>query len=102
MAHVKIVRASLAREKTVASKARSYPIWGGRWGSNPRPPESQSGALPTELRPPLLQGAHFTLFFAVRASLAREIFSTKSIREQGSLLQYSICIAAKYSGLSSP
>jgi hypothetical protein len=31
-------------------------IWGGRWGSNPRPPESQSGALPTELRPPL----HFT------------------------------------------
>ena len=27
--------------------------WGGRWGSNPRQPESQSGALPTELRPPL-------------------------------------------------
>ena len=31
--------------------------WGGRWGSNPRPPESQSGALPTELRPPLIFGA---------------------------------------------
>ena len=28
--------------------------WGGRWGSNPRQPESQSGALPTELRPPLI------------------------------------------------
>ena len=28
--------------------------WGGRRGLNPRPPESQSGALPTELRPPLL------------------------------------------------
>ncbi len=27
-------------------------IWGGRWGSNPRRPESQSGALPTELRSP--------------------------------------------------
>jgi hypothetical protein len=27
--------------------------WGGRWDSNPRRPESQSGALPTELRPPL-------------------------------------------------
>ena len=27
--------------------------WGGRRGLNPRPPESQSGALPTELRPPL-------------------------------------------------
>ena len=25
---------------------------GERWGSNPRPPESQSGALPTELRSP--------------------------------------------------
>jgi hypothetical protein len=28
-------------------------IWGDRWGSNPRQPESQSGALPTELRSPL-------------------------------------------------
>jgi hypothetical protein len=27
-------------------------IWGGRWGSNPRQQESQSCALPTELRPP--------------------------------------------------
>ena len=27
--------------------------WGGRWDSNPRQPESQSGTLPTELRPPL-------------------------------------------------
>ncbi len=27
--------------------------WGGRWGLNPRQPESQSGTLPTELRPPL-------------------------------------------------
>ncbi len=26
--------------------------WGGRWGSNPRQIESQSTALPTELRPP--------------------------------------------------
>ncbi len=26
--------------------------WGGRWGSNPRQRESQSRALPTELRPP--------------------------------------------------
>ncbi len=27
-------------------------IWGGRWDLNPRQPESQSRALPTELRPP--------------------------------------------------
>jgi hypothetical protein len=26
--------------------------WGERRGSNPRQPESQSGTLPTELRPP--------------------------------------------------
>ena len=28
--------------------------WGGRWDSNPRQPEPQSGALPTELHPPYL------------------------------------------------
>lgn len=26
--------------------------WGEQWGSNPRPPEPQSGALPTELCSP--------------------------------------------------
>lgn len=26
--------------------------WGEWWGSNPRQPEPQSGALPTELHPP--------------------------------------------------
>lgn len=26
--------------------------WGEWWGSNPRPPEPQSGALPTELHSP--------------------------------------------------
>ena len=29
-------------------------IWGGIWGSNPRHPEPQSGALPAELIPPYL------------------------------------------------
>ena len=28
--------------------------WGGIWGSNPRHPEPQSGALPTELIPPYI------------------------------------------------
>ena len=36
------------RDKALAKK------WGGRAGLNRRPPESQSGALPTELRPPFL------------------------------------------------
>ena len=31
----------------------TYCKWGERRGLNPRPPESQSGALPTELRSPL-------------------------------------------------
>ncbi len=39
---------SLRAEKKLGIGKR----WGDRWGSNPRQPESQSGALPTELRPP--------------------------------------------------
>ena len=40
------------REK--APKGSFYDVWWGeRRGSNPRQPESQSGTLPTELRPPL-------------------------------------------------
>ena len=31
-------------------------FWGGLWGSNPRPSEPQSDALPTELNPPYYQG----------------------------------------------
>ena len=34
-------------------RPNSLILWGDGWGSNPRPPESQSGALPTELPPPL-------------------------------------------------
>jgi hypothetical protein len=36
----------------VATITKSIRDWGERWGSNPRPLESQSRALPTELRPP--------------------------------------------------
>gem|GEM_PF-1495495 len=35
---------------------------GDRWGSNPRQPEPQSGALPAELRPPFFEGAKKTGF----------------------------------------
>ena len=35
------------------SKLQIYKnFWGERWGLNPRPPEPQPGALPTELRSP--------------------------------------------------
>ena len=33
-------------------RPRPFLMWGGIWGSNPRHPEPQSGALPTELIPP--------------------------------------------------
>ena len=33
-----------------------FPIWGAMWGSNPRHPEPQSGALPTELIAPFQLG----------------------------------------------
>ncbi len=37
-----------------AQSNKSYfeKLWGGKWDSNPRQPESQSGTLPTELFPP--------------------------------------------------
>ena len=35
-----------------AVRKDSLKVWGARWGSNPRQPEPQSGALPTELRAP--------------------------------------------------
>ena len=40
----------MSEEKRPAPPASS--LWGGIWGSNPRHPEPQSGALPTELIPP--------------------------------------------------
>ena len=37
--------------------------WGGRWDSNPRRLESQSRALPTELRPPQLVQARLAVHY---------------------------------------
>jgi hypothetical protein len=41
------------REAKDSSEKYSWKKWGGRRVLNPPPPESQSGALPDELRPPL-------------------------------------------------
>lgn len=40
-------------------------FWGGRWDLNPRPPESQSGALPAELRPPFKTRRHLSPSFSM-------------------------------------
>ena len=42
----------ITESKSVALPLGDTPTWGERWESNPRQPEPQSGALPTELRPP--------------------------------------------------
>ncbi len=57
--------------------------WGDRWGSNPRQPESQSGTLPAELRPPKKQPdiihqkiTHLKGVFLTKISLYRVAQST--------------------------
>ena len=45
---------SHCRRKPGPAPPASASWWGGIWGSNPRHPEPQSGALPTELIPPYL------------------------------------------------
>ena len=52
--HFVTFEARLAGGKTKRERYenRSLPIWGAMWGSNPRHPEPQSGALPTELIAP--------------------------------------------------
>ena len=42
------------RLRMAATIPSHFDEWGGIWGSNPRHPEPQSGALPTELIPPNL------------------------------------------------
>jgi hypothetical protein len=42
----------MQESKSCALPLGDIPVWGERWDSNPRQPEPQSGALPTELRPP--------------------------------------------------
>ena len=44
----------MPQSKCGALPLGDIPKWGGRWDSNPRQPEPQSGALPTELRPPYM------------------------------------------------
>ncbi len=43
-----------------AGAAGLFAQWGGIWGSNPRHPEPQSGALPTELIPPSMNYSLFS------------------------------------------
>ena len=47
------------RKRPHGLRPRASFMWGGIWGSNPRHPEPQSGALPTELIPPNRPRARF-------------------------------------------
>ena len=53
-------RSSAACPKTQNHGTCSHFVRGERWGSNPRPPGPQPGALPTELRPPRVRGPEFS------------------------------------------
>ena len=46
------LRPSSFHEKSRTALTVRDLFWGGKWDSNPRQPESQSGTLPTELFPP--------------------------------------------------
>ena len=50
--HDKIKQLEKCKKDLAPSSAKSFIFWGDVWGSNPRPMESQSIALPTELTPP--------------------------------------------------
>ena len=47
-----VARLTGENKKRTTRKIVLFPIWGAMWGSNPRHPEPQSGALPTELIAP--------------------------------------------------
>ena len=66
-------------------KAPSYVLgalfaWGERRGSNPRPSEPQSDALPTELRPPSAEG-FYPESRSTQAELPWEAIFTTEITE---------------------
>ena len=52
-----------------ASRIREASFWGAMWGSNPRHPEPQSGALPTELIAPYSEGIAKVRKYFFRASV---------------------------------
>ena len=55
--------------------------WGGIWGSNPRHPEPQSGALPTELIPPYLSARQAARPIKTQ-SKALKLFSCCTLRRE--------------------
>lgn len=58
------------------TKLHRSEVWGEWWGSNPRQPEPQSGALPTELHPP------FQLVLSIRFLRQKSKKPYKLLEEQ--------------------
>ena len=73
------------RRRNPAERGRhSRPLvckWGGIWGSNPRHPEPQSGALPTELIPPYLSARQAARPIKTQ-SKALKLFSCCTLRRE--------------------
>src|SRR3984885_1851260 len=59
---------------------------GERWGSNPRPPGPQPGALPTELRPPRVEDRSLATARAAGASAACDFAQEPSCRSASARL----------------
>ena len=64
-------REALEPKSSVSTNSTTSAKWGGRWDLNPRQPESQSGALPTELRPPFANCKLSSLRFGWHVRMAR-------------------------------
>ena len=59
----------LSYSPKINSYKRRFKSWGGRWGSNSRQPVPQTGALPTELRPPRIKAFVQSLLLKVNKKI---------------------------------
>ena len=70
---MKMEAGSYLKSVSIRCQTRAFQtIWGERWGSNPRQPVPQTGALPTELRSPLTATKFFYRQSRIKSS---QIFS---------------------------
>ncbi len=74
---------------SLAFDVTSLNKWGDRRGSNPRQPEPQSGALPTELRPPFELEDIFRAYFTNRQAELKQ-----SIDDPGFQRRFLKCLFA--------
>ena len=93
----------IKQRRPIARSRRLRKIWGGRWESNPRQLESQSSALPTELRPPCCGATLQTGYNLTEAWCGRRDSNSYSLRRWNLNLVPELGLFAKpfrYKGLA--